>query len=363
MACVKTQPGAGWSNDWHDKEFSDGYESSCSSDQCQSDAESDISTFSDSVNMIHQVQQVEHIIKTTQLVTRLKSLNNFSVDSVVSDGYLPFVCDNITVGIISPAVTNHLRQFPQFVIHEDRVSFHEDVRSVSDRSLALHTSMISLRDAGVFSNALMGWRNECYEIRNKFADPVMFHLERAASPLFGVRKYGVQINGYVQHSTLGTCLWLQQRSLLKPTWPGMMDNFVGGGVTEGLTVAETAVKEAAEEAGVDDALAAKLVPVGSVSFLHRTERGVHPNTEFVFDLELPEHYVPHNTDGEVGGWTLVPVDMVLDIVCSDKFKITSSPVVIDFLVRWGFIEPTQEILDLLRVPLDILYKYFNIKLQ
>ena len=78
------------------------------------------------------------------------------------------------------------------------------------------------RIKGVFSNALMGWRNECYEIRNKFEDPTLFRLERAASPLMGVRKYGIQINGFVRHKKLGTCLWFQQRSLHKPTWPGIL---------------------------------------------------------------------------------------------------------------------------------------------
>ena len=68
----------------------------------------------------------------------------------------------------------------------------------------------------------MGWRNECYEIRNKFEDPTLFRLERAASPLMGVRKYGIQINGFVRHKKLGTCLWFQQRSLHKPTWPGIL---------------------------------------------------------------------------------------------------------------------------------------------
>ena len=58
---------------------------------------------------------------------------------------------------------------------------------------------------------LVGWRAECYEIRQSLSQPSLFSLERSASPLFGVRKYGVQINGYVDHSQLGLCLWLQKR--------------------------------------------------------------------------------------------------------------------------------------------------------
>ena len=91
-----------------------------------------------------------------------------------------------------------------------------------------------------------------------------------------------------------------------------------------------------EEAGVTRSLASQLQPAGSVSFFHRSERGLHPNTEFVFDLELPQNFQPLNNDGEVESWQLVPVDKILDIVCQPElFKITSSPVVLDWLIRRG----------------------------
>ena len=368
MACLETQgaPGQGvWPREegFYDKsDTSDGFES-------LSDAESDtILEFGqfhndeENENFGVNVNNVDTMVKHSKLVTRLQSLNNFSLEDAVAQGYLPLVCDNVTVGLVSPEVVSKLRRFSAvFRITEDRLSFTPEVDSSAvTRSRALDNVMRELRDRGVFCSALRGWRDECYEIRNRFKDPALFSLERAASPLLGVRKYGIQINGYVRHSSLGLCLWLQKRSVLKPTWPGMMDNFVGGGVTEGLGVAETAVKEAAEEAGLSADLASKLVSAGSVSFLHRTERGLHPNTEFVFDLELPEAFVPHNTDGEVGGWTLVPVDMIVEVVCSDKFKITSVPVVVDFLMRHNLLAPDTELIKLLRFPLDILYKYFNV---
>jgi len=355
MACVHSH------KLWSSEEFNKNTQIINDAFESRGDEESDstVATFSNEenesleVNVI--VQEMESILKRSRLITRLQSLNNFNLDQD-ANGYLPFICDNFTVGLVSPEVLHVLRQFPGvFTMSADSISFNDHLDSLLSRSGALNSVLMELSIRGFFSNALNGWRNECYEIRNNFTDPTMFRVERAASPLLGVRKYGVQINGYVRHASLGTCLWLQQRSVMKPTWPGMMDNFVGGGVTEGLSVAETAVKEAAEEAGVDADLAAGLVPVGSVSFLHRTERGLHPNTEFVFDLELPQHFVPVNTDGEVGGWTLVPVHRLTDVVCSDKFKITSAPVVIDFMVRWGFIEPDQEMIDLLHYPLDMIY--------
>ena len=58
------------------------------------------------------------------------------------------------------------------------------------------------------------------------------------------------------------------------------DSFVGGGITEGYGVLETAVKEAWEEANVPQQLAVNLRSAGAVSFLHGTEGGgVNPDTE------------------------------------------------------------------------------------
>lgn len=51
-------------------------------------------------------------------------------------------------------------------------------------------------------------------------------MDRSATCLFGIRNYGVDINGYVRHPTLGLCIWLQQRSDTKQTWPGKWDNMV-----------------------------------------------------------------------------------------------------------------------------------------
>ena len=55
---------------------------------------------------------------------------------------------------------------------------------------------------------------------------------------------------------------------------------MGGGITEGYGVLETAVKEAWEEANVPQQLAVNLRSAGAVSFLHGTEGGgVNPDTE------------------------------------------------------------------------------------
>ncbi|GLH16562.1 Uncharacterized protein YJR142W [Gryllus bimaculatus] len=96
-------------------------------------------------------------------------------------------------------------------------------------------------------------------------------------------------------------------------------------------------------------------------FFFESERGLFPNTEFVFDLELPLDFVPYNSDGEVEKFELLPADQALEKVFSTEFKTTSCPVVVDFLIRHGKISPENEpnfpqIVELLHVPLQSLYR-------
>lgn len=65
---------------------------------------------------------------------------------------------------------------------------------------------------------------------------------------------------------------------------------------------------------------------------------------------------------QVQGFELIPVESVLERVFSPEFKTTSAPVIIDFLIRHGFITPENEanftqIVELLHVPLASLLKY------
>ena len=62
----------------------------------------------------------------------------------------------------------------------------------------------------------------------------------------------------------------------------------------------------------------------------------------MYDLELPADVVPENADGEVERFelkTLSEVDSILRT--SQAFKTNCSLVVIDFLVRHGYLSPDE----------------------
>ena len=102
-------------------------------------------------------------------------------------------------------------------------------------------------------------------------------------------------------------------------------------------------------------------PAGSVSFFHGTPGGgICPDTEYVFDLELPESFSPSNNDGEVAEWRLVPVADIPDLICGDKFKTTSTSVIMDWMIRNGIVTPENcdnfaEIVELIHLPVHQLY--------
>lgn len=47
------------------------------------------------------------------------------------------------------------------------------------------------------------------------------------------------------------------------------------------------------------------------SFFYESERGLFPDTEFVFDLELPPDFVPRNQDNEVEKFELLTANVCI----------------------------------------------------
>ncbi|XP_055641301.1 uncharacterized protein LOC129778435 [Toxorhynchites rutilus septentrionalis] len=308
--------------------------------------------------------------KMSRLLKLAQKFNCFYLNGLAKGDCRPFVVNGQQVGLISQNVLEHLLKYPEVFFIRDAEQGNQNIvelnpafRDYSERSEQVDRVLREFRTQGVFV-ALKGWRNECYDVKSTTES--LLKMERSATCMFGVRNYGVEINGYVRHPAKGLCIWLQQRSDTKQTWPGKWDNMVSGGLSVGYGIHETAVKEAAEEASIPSHLIKNLVSAGCVSFFFESERGLFPNTEFVFDLELPEDFRPENSDGEVQNFQLLPVKECLERVFAPDFKTTSCPVVLDFMIRHGIITPENEpnftqIVELLHVPLQSLYTYRSTK--
>ncbi|XP_023288246.1 uncharacterized protein YJR142W [Orussus abietinus] len=302
--------------------------------------------------------------KDTEPMSRLLKLarkcNCFYLSGFHSGDYRAFVVDGQQIGLIRPDVLKELLNYPQvFQVQPEYVQLNPAFRHYAERSARVDEVLREWRAGGKFIT-LLGWRDEYYDVRSQFNTPPLFKMDRSATCLFGIRKYGVDINGYVMDPVKGLSIWLQKRSSSKETWPGYWDNMVSGGLSVGFGIHETGIKEAGEEASIPQNLLAKLKSAGCVSLFFESEKGLFPNTEFVYDLELPPEFVPSNSDGEVETFELLPVKECLERVLSSHFKTTSVPVALDFFIRHGYITAENEpnfiqIVELLHVPLQTMY--------
>ncbi|XP_024390700.1 nudix hydrolase 20, chloroplastic-like isoform X1 [Physcomitrium patens] len=260
--------------------------------------------------------------------------------------FLPFIVEDSKIGYIHPKFLKHLRRFPEvFIVRDDVVNgmskgwvtLHELLQTPQLRTDAIGVVLLSLEMEGL----IPGWRNEHYPVVISFGGRSLFSLERAAVPFFGIKAYGVHMNGYVQVDG-EKHLWVAKRSATKQTFPGMLDHLVAGGQSEGIGCKENLLKECDEEAAIPAFLAEKATAVGAVSYEQIKGEAFKRDVLFCYDLELPADFQPSNKDGEVESFELVPVAEVAEIIrTSQRYKPNCALVVIDFLFRNGYIHPDQ----------------------
>lgn len=185
-------------------------------------------------------------------------------------------------------------------------------------------------------------RGERYGVAESWGAVPLLTIDRAHVSVFGVRSYGIHVNGFVDGPD-GLKLWIATRAADRAIAPGKLDNLVAGGQPFGLTLFENLIKEAAEEAGIPRAIAATAHPVGAVSYCLEDEWGLKPDVMFCYDLEVPAYFTPRNTDGEVTRFDLMDVVEVAKIVRdTDRFKYNVNLVILDFLIRRGLLSPEDE---------------------
>ena len=253
--------------------------------------------------------------------------------------FVAFVVAGHRVGWVKPPFRDRLGDFPGvFAVTGEAVTLGPALATFAARSEAVDGALRRLAADG----AVPGWRDEPYPVSTGFAAPPLLQMERAAVPLFGVRAYGVHVNGVVRAGG-GTKLWIARRSRHKETYPGMLDNFVAGGQPIGLGLMENVVKEAAEEAGVPPEIARRAVPAGAIVYCHETAEGLKPDVQFVFDMEVPADFAPRNTDGEIEAFHLWSVEKAMAVTRDTAaFKFNCALANIDFFVRHGFLGPEDD---------------------
>ncbi len=260
---------------------------------------------------------------------RIKNCNGYDLKR-----FLPFLVEDERLGFVHRDVVPQLMSFPKvFDLQKNAIHLHEDLSGYNERTVAIAAVVKALAEGG----AIKGWYDEAYPVTRYFNQPAAFEIERAAAPFFGICAFGVHINGYFKRDG-EILMWVAKRAHDKPSFPGMLDHLAAGGQPVGLGLLENVIKECGEEADVPEVLAATAEPKGQISYCKEYQKRLRPDTMFVFDLELPEDFVPHNTDGEVDDFELWSIQKVLETVeHTPEYKPNCNLVVIDFLIRHGMV--------------------------
>jgi 8-oxo-dGTP pyrophosphatase MutT (NUDIX family) len=191
------------------------------------------------------------------------------------------------------------------------------------------------------ARGVLGWRGEAFDVRASPEGPALTEIDRAALPAFGLWAAGSHVNGLVRRND-GIWLWVARRAADKAIDPGKLDHIVAGGVPAGLSPWQTMLKEAAEEAAIPAALAAQAVPVGRLAYAMERPEGLRRDVLHLYDLWLPEDFIPRPRDGEVESFALWPLARVLATMAEgDAFKFNVSLVLIDLCLRHRLIEPAS----------------------
>jgi len=198
-----------------------------------------------------------------------------------------------------------------------QVLWNPDTSNSRDRSQALNGALQMLRSQGQLS----GWRGERFSYWSNDtmlpqpAQSDFVRVERAGFLYLGMLSHAVHINGFTSDGRL----WCGQRSAMKSTDPGQWDNLTAGGLPADESLLECAARELWEEAGftLDDPAA--LQSAGRVRISQMAPGGWHDEVLHVFNLALPDGFVPCNRDGEVQAFEKLTAPDVMGRITAGQF--------------------------------------------
>lgn len=253
--------------------------------------------------------------------------------------FRPFLVAGERLGFVRHDLARAFEKFPSvFTNSADALSVKDHLARFDSRTAAINTVAQELAARGVVT----GWRNEMFPVAPRFGAQPLFDLERALVPCLGVKAYGVHMNGYVRDGGR-ILLWVGRRSEDRPIEPGKLDHLVAGGLPSHISPFDNLMKEAAEEASIPKELARRARPAGAIAYRMELNGHLRDDTLFVYDLELPRDFTPHNHDGEIASFELMPLEQVERILAeTEDFKFNVGLVVIDFMIRMGHLTPERD---------------------
>lgn len=268
--------------------------------------------------------------------------------------------DGLRIGYVLRFVIDEMQKLLTKSLFDSTFRVDESNRMLIFRSSDFETRNSSLEKLGIEMYrhseiaVLMGWRNEKYAVWIDKHKPYVL-VERAVAGILGIITYGVHVNGFtIDEISNEIKFWIPRRASSKPTWPNMMDNVIAGGLGYPCGVFETLVKESWEEANIPKGIIAQYAKsAGVVSYFfyqgdsfsdcfNAESAFIGGEVEYIYDLQLPEHVIPKPNDGEVESFELLSLQDTVNALLNNEFKPNCGLIMLDFLIRHGYVTPENE---------------------
>ncbi len=255
--------------------------------------------------------------------------------------YAPFMIDEALVGYVREDNAEYLMEhFPDvFQLRNKEIALNAALSDFSSRSDALKDVAQQLEADKKIAYPL---KYEPFPVVTDWGEKPLMEIDRAVTPFFGLRTFGIHVNGYTYRDG-EMHVWLGRRGAGVKVWPGKLDQMVAGGQPMGLSLEENMIKEGEEEAALPEEIMKQARACGALNYTMRMREGIRRDTQFVYDLELPGDVVPQADGAEVGEFICLGSEEALDLLYErDAFKPNCVPVLADFLIRHGVLTEENE---------------------
>lgn len=219
-----------------------------------------------------------------------------------------------------------------------------------ERSQMVRSLLLAEKERGTFKQ-LNIWRDELCPVYGPEGE-LLLSVDRAGVPLLGVIAYSVQLLAY-QRNSEGISLWIARRGRKHRSFAGLLDSTVGGGLCLGEVPFESLIRECWEEASFpEDLVRANAKPCGTVNHFTISESRTggtiglfRPKIQFTYDIEVPAEIIPKPTPEEadnIDEFILLNIDGLQHALAKGEFGPATGCIVIDFLIRHGFLTAENE---------------------
>ncbi|KAK2611592.1 hypothetical protein N8I77_004925 [Diaporthe amygdali] len=192
---------------------------------------------------------------------------------------------------------------------------------------------------------LARWSAEDFPIYSATGEHVLT-MNGCGVDMFGIVNFSVHMIGWVMTAE-GVKIWVSRRAMTRMSYPGMLDNTVGGSLLVGEKPIDGIVRECEEEICLDPTYTrANIKPCGTNSFqLTLTDSPLtacQHQVQYLYEIELRQEIVPKIGDGEVSELHLKTIDEVREAMKNGEFKLSYNMTYLAFLIRHGYINAENE---------------------